>query len=359
MQTCRQDLIVLVVGPTELLRLNQLSVLTAYCITLHAGASAFTARKKATYVRNARNYESREKFDFVGAFRDAPMVGLKWGSFFDLEPSLKKDICHLLVQERAKGRERARGKGKGKKVTVDAGVGEALGDEEVAAVATDRDLGDVANFYTKGIIHTRAGEYRVSKILVDAGSVVNLMPIHLLRFIGAKLRKAGGMVIRTATNALAKIAFCADIRITVASVPCDLRVYALPEEYKPTYPLLLSRRWLQAVKAKGDYAGGRYCIMSSQGTRVRIPSDRSYRCDDGKAKSGRQLPRVPIVLRDKEASRHEMSAEVEEELEWQQAGGKRFFEELIDLIKRQAHEQMQEEDEEEGEDGVLSDDSEN
>jgi len=30
---------------------------------------------------------------------------------------------------------------------------------------------------------------------VDAGSVVNLMPIHLLRFVGAKLRKAGGIVI--------------------------------------------------------------------------------------------------------------------------------------------------------------------
>jgi len=32
--------------------------------------------------------------------------------------------------------------------------------------------------------------YRISTILVDTGSVVNLMQIHLLRFIGVKLRKA-------------------------------------------------------------------------------------------------------------------------------------------------------------------------
>ena len=89
------------------------------------------------------------------------------------------------------------------------------------------------------------------------------------------LRKSGGMVIRTATNALARIAYCADVRITIADVSCDLLVYALPEEYKPTYPLLLSRRWLRAVKAKGDYASGQYYIMHTHGTRVRIPRDRS------------------------------------------------------------------------------------
>jgi len=152
-----------------------------------------------------------------------------------------------LVQERAKGLNKGKGKGKGKakKVTIEEV------EEKALAVATDRDLGDVVNFYTKGIIRTEEGSYRISRILVNASSVVNLMPIHLLRFIGAKLCKAGGMVIRIATNALAKIAYCADVRITIAGVLCDLRVYALPEEYKPTYPLLLSRRWLQAVKAKG------------------------------------------------------------------------------------------------------------
>jgi len=99
------------------------------------------------------------------------------------------------------------------------------------------------------------------------------MPIHLLSFIAAKMGKAGGMVIWTAMNALAKIAYCADMHITIVYVSCDLRVYTLPAEYKPTYPLLLSRRWMQAVKAKGDYATGQYYIMHHQGARVRIPRD--------------------------------------------------------------------------------------
>ena len=301
-----------------------------------------------------RMMAGREKFDFVGAFRDAPVTGLNWGSFFDLAPSVKKDICHLLVQERTKSLAKGKGKGrgKGKKVTIDAGVGSGPEEEEVLAVATDRDLGDVANFYTKGTIRTGEGEFRVKRILVDAGSVVNLMPIHLLRFIGANLRKAGGMVIRTATNALAKIAYCADVRITIADVACDLRVYALPDEYKPTYPLLLSRRWLQAVKAKGDYASGQYFIMQSHGSRVRIPRDRSAQISPQ-----RHRPRVPVVMRDRDEAKREVSDEIEEELEWQRSGGNRFFENLVELIKRQAKEQMRYDNE--AEDGELSDDSEN
>ena len=57
-------------------------------------------------------------------------------------------------------------------------------------MVTDRNLGDVINFYTKGIVTTAKGEFYVSKIMVDAGSVVNLMPIQLVEFIGVKLHKA-------------------------------------------------------------------------------------------------------------------------------------------------------------------------
>jgi len=39
----------------------------------------------------------REGLDFVGAFRDSPVTGLNWGSFFDLAPSVKRDICYQLV----------------------------------------------------------------------------------------------------------------------------------------------------------------------------------------------------------------------------------------------------------------------
>ena len=119
------------------------------------------------------------------------------------------------------------------------------------------------------------------------------------------------MVIRTATNALARIAYFADLRITVAGVPCDLCVYALPAEYSPTYPMLLSRRWLQAVKAKGDYGTGRYYIANGQGTQVEIPSQKKDRGKVRETEHGRR-PRVPIVLRDQEAGTNQLSVEVEE-----------------------------------------------
>ncbi|KAG0128250.1 hypothetical protein HOY82DRAFT_612196 [Tuber indicum] len=324
-----------------------------------AGGRKIKSTSKRSAVRKPiRMMAGREKFDFVGAFRDAQVIGLNWGSFFDLAPLVKKDICRLLVQERAKGVDRLRRKAKGKKVTVDVGTQDTpTSEEQVLAVATDGNLGEVANFYTRGVVSTPAGKFYVSRILVDAGSVVNLMPIHLLRSMGVRLQKAGGMVIRTATNSLAKIACCADVRITIADIPCDLRVYALPEEYQPTYPMLLSRRWLQAVKAKGDYASGKYYIMSKHGTRVRIPSDESYKANT-QSTLRKHRPRVPIIMRDKNMTQKGLSAEVEEELELQKSGGNRFFEELVELIRKQAKEQMREEDEyeEEEEDGSNDED---
>ncbi|RPA89675.1 hypothetical protein L873DRAFT_616885 [Choiromyces venosus 120613-1] len=317
------------------------------------------AKTAKTERKSIRMMTGHGKFDFVGAFRDAPVIGLNWGSFFDLAPMVKKDICRLLVQERAKSLERAKRKGKGKQVTIDRATQGGNHEEEVLAVATDRNLGDVANFYTKGTIRTPTGCYQVSRILVDAGSVVNLMPIRLLRFMGAKLQRSGGMVIRTATNALAKIAYCADLRVTVAGVPCDLRIYALPDEYKPTYPMLLSRRWLQAVRAKGDYGSGQYYIASSLGTQVRIPSDEGYKRQDVKQTSEERQPRVPIVLRDRTTVGSGLSAEVEEELELQQSGGTRFFEDLIALIKQEADRQIREENDEEEEGNIEEEESEN
>ena len=118
----------------------------------------------------------REKLDFVGTFRKAPVTILNCGSFFDFAPSVKRDICHLLVKEPTKGLNKAkmRRRRKGKKVPI-----EEVG-KEALAVATDRDVRDVSNFNTKGIVHTDEGGHHISTILVDARSVGNLMPIHLL-----------------------------------------------------------------------------------------------------------------------------------------------------------------------------------
>ncbi|RPA91054.1 hypothetical protein L873DRAFT_1872397 [Choiromyces venosus 120613-1] len=57
-------------------------------------------------------------------------------------------------RECAKGHEQSKGKAKGKKVHVNVGMQGSPSEKEVLAVATDLDLGDVADFYTKGVICT-------------------------------------------------------------------------------------------------------------------------------------------------------------------------------------------------------------
>ena len=97
-----------------------------------------------------RMMAGREKFDFVGAFCDALVTGLKWESFFDLAPSVKRDICHLLVQELAKGLERGKGKGKGKvkAITVDVGVGNGPTVEEEEESSLSQVIDTLAMFLT-------------------------------------------------------------------------------------------------------------------------------------------------------------------------------------------------------------------
>ena len=162
------------------------------------------------------------------------------------------------------------------------------------------------------------------------------------------------MVIQTATNALAKIAYYADVLITIADIQCELRVYALPREYKLTYTLLLSRRWLQAVKAKGDYSPGQYYIMHKAGFRVCIPQDKKATLSPQRHRS-----HIPIVMRDKTTKKRQMSPEIEEELDYQQATGEPFFNDVVRKIIRQSRKQMKQEDEEEAEGEVSSEDSEN
>jgi len=173
----------------------------------------------------------RGRFDLVGAFRDARVLGLNWGSSFDREPTVKKNIYRLIVQESIKGKKRRKGPRRRKRVSVDGATYDNLGDEDGHNICTDRNLGNVTNCHTHGTIKTKKGRYSITHILVVAGSVVNLIPIKVLRAIGVNLRNANGMLIHIATNALGRIAYCADWSITVAAVPCDFCVYTLLDEY--------------------------------------------------------------------------------------------------------------------------------
>ena len=89
---------------------------------------------------------------------------------------------------------------------------------------------------------------------------------------------------------------------------------------------------------------------------MRIPSDQSYQDRNRKGKLPTQQPQIPIVLRDKSGADYKLSAEAEEELEWQRRRGSCFFKELVELIKGEADKRIRDEDEDEDRD---KDDDEN
>lgn len=106
-----------------------------------------------------------------------------------MAPSIGRDICYQHSEEPTGNK--GKGKGKGKIVTIE----DVPHEQEVSAIVTDQNLGDVINFYSKGIVTKEKGEFCVTRILVDTASVVNHIHIHLHQFMGAKLGKAAGMVI--------------------------------------------------------------------------------------------------------------------------------------------------------------------
>lgn len=98
--------------------------------------------------------------------------------------------------------------------------------------------------------------------------------------------------------------------------------------------------------------------MNSHGSQVEIPCSNKYKHKFRETECGSR-PRVPIVLRDHRASRDQLSAEVEEELELQETQGNNIFERLIKLIQQEAEGQMKEEEDEDGYESSTGEDLEN
>lgn len=220
----------------------------------------------------------RPGFDFVSGFRDTEVTGLTWGQFFDLSPEGKRQFVKLMVQERPK-RKGLASKGKSK---VEARVVESILSE--AALVGKRDPNfEVTNFYTTAQICIGDRAFVIDHVLIDAGSVVNLAPISILRGMGASLQPTKDLVIRTAASNLVPLDFYADLKVEVASVITSIRVFAMPETCEPTYGLLLSRRWLRVCQAVGDYAEDAYVIKDSLGRDHKVPRE------ERRARNGERL----------------------------------------------------------------------
>ncbi|PUU78689.1 hypothetical protein B9Z19DRAFT_1193101 [Tuber borchii] len=228
-----------------------------------------TLRKSRLGHHPIRLMVDKPAFDYVSSFRDVPVLGLTWGQFFDLSPESKRQFVKLMVQERSKGKVPA---GKGKAKAASSRVMESAF-SEAALVAGNPNDEEIVNFYTSARVSTGNKIFEINRVLLDAGSVVNLAPISVLYSLGVTLHSTKDLVIRTAASNLVPLEFYADLEIEVASVVAPMRVFAMPATCEPTYGLLLSRRWLRYCQAIGDYTCDSYVIKDKFGVDHEVPRE--------------------------------------------------------------------------------------
>ena len=218
----------------------------------------------------------RPGFDIVAEFRDLPVTNMKWGTLMDMAPALRRQIGAGLLLER---RERkAKGKAPAQTDTMDVNAMSTTPDWKVPCI----------NFFTSAVLRVDKKSFKVDKVMIDPGSVVNLASIGVLEMIGTPLYPVNDLTIRTATSALTRIRYYSDVDTVVAGVKARIRIYAMPREFTLFYGLLLSRRWLRKVRARGNYERDTYIIADGSGEFREVP--RYY---EGGANAV-EIPRVGI-----------------------------------------------------------------
>src|SRR5437588_11416163 len=127
------------------------------------------------------------------------------------------------------------------------------------------------NFFTSAVLKIENKRFTIDKVMIDPGSVVNLASIEVLERIGTPLFPVNDLTIRPATSALTRIRYHSDVDTIVAGVKARIRIYAMPREFALSYGLLLSRRWLRKVRARGNYERDTYIISDKAGRLREVP----------------------------------------------------------------------------------------
>ena len=145
------------------------------------------------------------------------------------------------------------------------------------AAPTGKDVGQTAisNFYTKARTQVNNRIFEINHVLIDAGAVMNLAPISVLRSIDALLLPTQDLVIRTAASNMVPLKFYTDLEIEVASVVVRLQIFAMPDDCELTYRLLLSHHWLRSCDAIGDYSKDTYVIRDRKGRNHSVERERN------------------------------------------------------------------------------------
>ena len=218
--------------------------------------------------RHIKMVKGQPVWDPVEALRSMPVTGLDFGSLLDWSPGIRVVIGRAMQLEPD---ELQKGKKNSKPQVNDDGMVYAV---QAVSTSTGITRGPVLpepnvrvfNFHTTGVVWASWGVgtgYRIGKILIDGGAVVNLMPEKVATKLGLVLQENDDIVIRTATNEIRSIRYCTYFDIDIAGVVACIRAYVM--DIPQSYSLLLGRKWLYQVKAFGDYERNLYVIHDTHG----------------------------------------------------------------------------------------------
>ncbi|KAF8443404.1 hypothetical protein BGX38DRAFT_1272048 [Terfezia claveryi] len=227
--------------------------------------------------RHIKMMRGQDPWDPVESLRRLPVVGLDFGSLFDMAPEARIAVGKALQMEKPLEARAQKQKEQTKQNTPDAPVN-SVGMEQ--RITTDREGGTVPsnekgvlqeptchimNFHIIGEIwgkgYRNGRAYEVGQVLIDGGAVVNLMPEGVANRLGLELRANDDIVIRTATDETRPIHQCINFDLDIAGVVAYIRAYVI--DIPQLYSLLLGRRWLYQVWAFGNYAAHSYTIYDS------------------------------------------------------------------------------------------------
>jgi len=206
------------------------------------------------------------KFNTVVFLKDTKVRGLTYGQLFMLATSNQQEVSYGLVQKRPP----RKGKAKEKLVSLSEPVLPPDRSRKVGK-ALSESLGRIVNFYMTAQVTEAGGNHPagiLKRVLVDGGSVLNMMPLSLAQQMDLILRPQMDVVMKTAASTFHEIIYYMNPNVAVSGVTVSIRCYCLPEQGgQSSYTLLLGRRWMKEIKALEDYSMDIYHIHDIAGYR--------------------------------------------------------------------------------------------
>ncbi|RPA83961.1 hypothetical protein BJ508DRAFT_304139 [Ascobolus immersus RN42] len=147
-------------------------------------------------------------------------------------------------------------------------------DETDTWLADEASIADCALFFTYGTIYVRATlkAHRIGAILIDCGALINMTTMSIVLALGAKNdleAVAGEMTYKMAAGTIHPLRYKWR---TVMKIACaHVKVTLFVTETEAPYGILLSRKFMQQAKIRGDYERDHYTMGDVTGRRILMP----------------------------------------------------------------------------------------